>query len=511
MTVHTADLTRLDDPRGVAQILASLEQDVPTSAEGAPEPQRLSMYGASFEVHDAGDEQEPQVFSKNHRRYPRVPLQGKVRFGLDEGPRAGLVDINASGFSARIHPTAAERLPSYGWVEIDLGHARVCGYARLRRQYALGHHVVLGFELEPDRERSEIIRSILDRAYPAIMQRADLPAAAVARLLDESGYLELCEDGQLPDDWLGFRSPESFDLVSLGDDATPLAHLSITKAFSTTWVAHQLASRSKHHESFWSWYQLHRYLACMPAMMDGENAHVVAYYNPAQPYHQRYLRAFGSWMQSEADVSIAQYSMFHLDAASNDVGAASLVSGWSVTPLTSAARPDVHRVVLQNLSPLVARAFDLAPVTLESVNLTRDPYSLLNRKRRVFLLWHDGRVQAVALCERGASSVSIFGLFDLVQVLPTRDGFVAPQAALGMLMDAVRGFYRAEGAERALVFAPIGCMIAEAHPALEYSHVVERFIMGGRALRHYENFVRYTFGRAARAVGRKMKWKADHQ
>ncbi len=507
MISRAPDLTPVDDPRGVAQMLAALESE-PTIDLRSTEPRQFSMYGASFELRGPpeGTDDLTQVFSKNQRRYPRVAVRGRARFGED-GPVAGVEDLNAAGFSARVHPAAMDRLPSYGWVQIEIGHARVAGFARLRRQYARGEHVMLGFELEPDRERGHVIRNILEHAYPTIMSRADLPPSAVARLLQESGYLDLCEDAALPDDWLAFRSPESFDLVSVADDASPVAHLSITKAFSSTWYAHQLASRSRHHESFWSWYQLHRYLACMPAMMDGEHAHVVAYYNPAQPYHQRYLSAFASWMQSDTDVSVGQAAMFHLDAASNDVAAPPLVPRWSVSTMSPSDRPEAHRIALRSLPPLVARAFDLTPDSMESLNLTRDPTSTLSRTRRVFVLRHDDRVEAIALCERGARSISIFGLFDTVHVLPARDGRFVPSEAIGMLIDAVRGYYRTEEVERALVFAPVAALSAESHPALEYSHVVERFVMGGRALRHYENFVRYTFGRAARAVGRKMKWK----
>ncbi len=475
----------------------------------APGRRRFSLYGASFEL-DSGDpaaalDASTQIYSTNQRRHPRVAVRGWVSFS-PSGLVARLVDINADGFAAHIHAAAVGRVPGYAWVEIALGRDVIAGYARLRRTDAHDDHVVLGFELEPEHDRPDVVRTILDHAFPSILPRADLPPAAVSRLLAESGYLDLCEDDGLPEAWLGFRDPRSFDLVAVGDDGTAVAHLSITKAFSTTWVAHQLASRSRHNESFWCWYQLHRYLACLPTMMDGQSAHVVAYYNPAQPYHQRYLRAFGGWMRSEDDVVISQANMFHLDAASNDVAAPEPLEEWSVSLLTAHDREAAHRVAMQNMRPLVARAFDIAPSTLETTDLTRTTGDL-ERKRRVFVLRRRNEVLAIALCERGHPASSIFGLFDLVNVLPARDGLVVPQRAIGMLIDAARGFYRTEAVDRALVFAPVGYMIAEAHPALEYSHVVERFIMGGHALRHYENFVRYTFGRAARAVKRKMKWK----
>ncbi|MEQ8276774.1 MAG: hypothetical protein RMA76_26730 [Deltaproteobacteria bacterium] len=502
------NFSRVEDPRGTEQMLRALEANGPEARHG-PGRRRFSLYGASFEV-DRGEDalaaaESARVYSTNQRRHPRVPLNGRVRFG-PKGPVAGLIDINADGFAARVHPAARHRIPGYAWVEIVLGRDVIAGYARLRRTEERQHHIVLGFELEPEHERVDVVRNILEHAFPSIIPRADLPPNAVSRLLMESGYLDLCEDGGLPEAWLAFRDPRSFDLVAVGDDATPVAHLSITKAFSTTWVAHQLASRSTHNESFWSWYQLHRYLACLPAMMDGANAHVVAYYNPSQPYHQRYLRAFGGWMRSEDDVVIAQANMFHLDAASDDVAAPESLDEWSVSLLTSHDREAAHRIAMQNMRPLVARAFDITPSTLETADLTRSTGDL-ERARRVFVLRRRGEVLAIALCERGHSAISIFGLFDLVYVLPSRDGLVVPQRAIGMLMEAARGFYRTEGVDRALVFAPVGYMISEAHPALEYSHVVERFIMGGHALRHYENFVRYTFGRAARAVKRKMKWK----
>lgn len=505
-------VVRVDDPRGLADMLAMLDADPGALGPEFEGRRRISLYGASFEVESdeelsTEDLESARIYSANRRRYPRLPLSGRVTFGHD-GPRAGLVDINADGFSARIHPTALARIPGYSWVEVALGRDVIAGYARLRRTAQHAGHVLLGFELEPEWDRTAVVRSVLEHAFPTIVPRADLPAAAVTQLLMESGYLDLCEDPSLPEPWLSLRRPHSFDLVAVGDDASAVAHLSITKAFSSTWIAHQLASRSKHVESFWSWYQLHRYLACLPAMMDGENAHVVAYYNPTQPYHHRYLRAFNSWMQSEDDVAIRQANMFHLHVAANPIAPPSPLPGWWVGTLTPGLRQEAHRIAMQNMSPLVARAFDVTPSTLESTDLLRVLGNDLHRTRRVFVLSHDDEVVAIAMCERGHEALSIFGLFDLVYVLPSRDRLVVPQPALGMLIQGVRNYYRAEGVDRALVFAPIGYMISEAHPALEYSHVVERFIMGGHALRHYENFVRYTFGRAARAVGRKMKWKS---
>lgn len=454
----------------------------------------FNIHAASFELEGAWRKNlgrvelgpNLEVFSANRRRHPRLRMPGFAQFAALGASAVPLIDASPDGLRILAPSGTNIRVGAYGFTEVGLDGTAFDGWARVRRVERTSRGTAIGLTFEPRERRCDYVRALIDSAYPAMEPRSLAAEDEVVEMLDAAGYLKLTA-GRIPPAWHRFESPDSFELVYRAHDKKLLAHLSVTRAFSSTWIYHQLAGVPRHEESVASRYASYSILSQIPTLMDGDRAHALAYFDPTLPWHGRYVYAFEKWMDAPEDMIVDKVDRFHLDTA-QPLGIAA--PGARVEPMRDEDRRAVYRIVAAGWPPLVARAFDISPATLVSDGLVGPE---LGRSRHVFVLRRHGEVIATALAERGHPSASLFGMFDIAHVLVAPDA--APTAQeLNLLVEYVRRWYGTQGIKRPILTAPLDVIAKDAHPAMRFVEQMGRFVLNARGLRHYENFLHYTFG-----------------
>jgi hypothetical protein len=150
------------------------------------------------------------------------------------------------------------------------------------------------------------------------------------------------------------------------------------------------------------------------------------------------------------------------------------------------------------LPPLVAAALDIHPDRLQTEMLNADyEGTRYERGRQALVLRIGGELSGVALCETGSRELSIFNLFNMAQV------FILPSASVPaqlMLLGAVRAFYAARNELGPMIVAPPGTFDASREDGTVLAETMGMIVWSGRALRQYENFIKYQFGRQLELV-----------
>ena len=344
-------------------------------------------------------------------------------------------------------------------------------------------------------------RNWIRSVFPALKPRSSFPPDKIEQLFHHAGYLSLT-DNSTRSGWHDFDSKSSFDWGYTSADGSPIAHVSITRAYETTWVYHQFTGLSGHAETFDSRYAIYRAMAQVPPWMDGPRAHAIAYFNPQLPWHQHYFYAFERDLSDANDVEIDNVDRFRLrlrasGPAVQNPGNVSVATPEEVAVCVSIAR--------MHWTPLVCRALDVSPSSLRSLDLTQGRGSDLERTRELFVVRRGHEVVATALAERGHQDLSIFGLFDMVHVLPRRDGLQPSRAELLQLIETVRTWYGRTGNEETILTAPPNTIDATWYPSLRFVETTGRFTLSGRGLIKYEDFVRRAFAEYRRAVHAKRE------
>jgi hypothetical protein len=150
------------------------------------------------------------------------------------------------------------------------------------------------------------------------------------------------------------------------------------------------------------------------------------------------------------------------------------------------------------LPPLVASALDIRAEGLVADALNQDYRTTrYERGRRALVLRVAGEVAGVALCEVGSRELSIFNLFNMAQLFVLPNTPVDAQLAL---LGAVRAFYAARGERNPMIVAPPGTLAASQEPGTVLAETMGMIVWSGRALRQYENFIKYQFGRQLELV-----------
>jgi hypothetical protein len=150
---------------------------------------------------------------------------------------------------------------------------------------------------------------------------------------------------------------------------------------------------------------------------------------------------------------------------------------------------------------LATKTLDIHPSTLQTDAL-HPSYrnSRYVRRREVLSLRVDGEFCGVALCEVGSRDISLFNLFNMAFVF-LRTGEHAPSVAAQLaLLTQVRALYTAGGEHNPLIVAPAGTLAAAQEPGTVLAETMGMILKSGRALRQYESFLNYHFGRYAAAA-----------
>ena len=520
------EIRELDDRVCILDSLAKVQSDVPTSeriaalvtdvAHGdrraaaeleaivfARGQNEADSSGKLFRIHNASfelggrdvsssyssGELRRALLSTNRRRCPRLPVRGFTRLSALGRTPFSLRDVGPDGMQVELPTETGLRAGAYGSAQLEFGDRVFDGYARVRRWHQGARATLVGLELEPRDQQNAFTRALVEHAFPSMIPRRRVPAEDVMRLIDRAGYSKLT-NRTAPNGWHGFESPNSFDFVYGASNGDPIAHVSLTRTFETTWVYHQFASLNGHRDTFAARYDIYKIMAQLPLLMDGPRACAMAYFDPLLPWHGRYFFTFKRWMDQTGDVDIDLADRFtvQVDAAPSEPA-----WGIEVGPMRADERHVCLEIALHNWTPLVARALDVSMDRLRAPDLTMGTDPALERAREVFVVRRDGAVAAIALAERGASSMSLFGLFNIVHILPGPGLGVRPEQYRS-LIDRVRGWYRKAGIKEFILTAPPRALEASQHSSIEFVETMGRFVLNARGLRHYENFVHYMFG-----------------
>ncbi|MFO7564729.1 MAG: hypothetical protein R6X02_18945 [Enhygromyxa sp.] len=344
-------------------------------------------------------------------------------------------------------------------------------------------------------ERSELVRIYRQLRFPALFERGELDANRLVELIERTGYCSL-RDGICPSAaWCAADFPPelSVDAVYASDKGELLGHVSVTRAYSRTWVGHQLTVVEDHLETPACRATLYNHFATVPVLIDGhQQQYLLSYYDRSKPWHQLFFESFVDWFDDPDMSAIVPFDRYEVDAnaASADVATLEL----------DQVRPDelerVLALIREQLPPLACAAFDIEAAMLDRAYLHPDfAASGIARGRRVFVVREAGELVGAALCETGSEDLSLYNLFNLAQ-LYFRAG--ASSVAQQALVHFVRCHYRAIGQADPLLVAPAGSLDEPQDAGLELVETLGCMIWSGHTLRAYRTFLRTTFGRVAR-------------
>ncbi len=354
-------------------------------------------------------------------------------------------------------------------------------------------------QLRVDEDRADLVRLFRLLRFPQLVDRGALPRADVVDLFERSQYLTLRETDQVDpsDAWCcpDFASDLSIDTIFRAEDGALLGHVSVTRAYSRTWLGHQLATLKGHTESAMCRQALYRHFACVPLLSDGEDCFLLGYYDRALRWHRLFFESFVDWIGDERHAAVVAFDRF--EPAADDAPRASIAeeSDITVQPLHPLDLPEALDIVRGHLPQLAVDAFDIDAEHLCSDALHPDYASRgVQRARHVLTLHEDGRVVGVALCETGSRHLSLFNLLNMAQVY-TSSAHPPSRAARAHLLQQVRAFYNERGVTDPVVVAPPGSMPEPGDAGLQIQETMGCILWSGRSLLQYQSFISYCFAK----------------
>gem|GEM_PF-630233 len=474
-------------------------------AQCRPEPERSSEVLAT----------DLRLFSQNVRRTPRIDVRGlQVHLNWKARGRSGqgaVIDVSNHGMAVHFEPGQApsEDL-SLITADLQVGEQTFEGAARVLRHDAAADSTRVALSFSPVDDDMNIGPSLLTLRFPSLKERWQVDPAQMQDLMERSGYAALsCRTG-VASSWLQLRQPElTQDRVYLSAQGEPVGHLSQTRAYSRTWVGHQLATLPGHPESVQAWLSLYRFGAALPLLVDGDEAMQIAYFDPTKRWHERFFSRFVRWMEDPKHSQIVRLDRFEVQSEGADYQGKVLGR-----PAREDELPLVTDLARARLGDLAAAALDVRCEQLRSACLQPAFEAAgMQRSREVVVLEHEGRVEAAALLERGSADVNAFGLFDMAQVFLARGRAPAPERLEGF-MQYILQWYIEQGVPQPIFAAPEGSLCERPHPRLAKEETMGLMLWSAEGLRHYDNYLQFTFGctqHSARRRGAFRNPKAEYE
>lgn len=360
-------------------------------------------------------------------------------------------------------------------------------------------------ELEVDEELRIQLRRV-DRAlrFPRLLDREVLEPAQVADLFRDSGYLSLRELEQpAPARWFEpeFARALSSDVVYVADDGALLGHVSVTRAYSKTWLGHQLTTLRGHEQSADCREALYHHFATLPALHDGDAPHyLLGYYDRSKRWHQFFFEGFVSSHDRPDEAVLVPFDRFEVRER-GDTAPLALPGDEGgeieIDQASFAERGWTAGLIREQLPALAAAAFDATPERLDRAYLADGFAELaLPRGRRCFALREDGEFVGAALCETGSHVLSLFDVFNLGQL------YFSPEAsgrARRALAEFVTRHYRAQGCRRPMIVSMPGALPSPSLAGLEHIETMGCIVWSGRALPAYRRYLDECFARIERS------------
>ena len=345
-----------------------------------------------------------------------------------------------------------------------------------------------------DEDRPELVRAFTHFRFPRLVDRGVLVSDKVVELFRVSHYLDLRETEQdeptevwcCPD----FAGDLSIDTVYRSKDEVLLGHVSVTRAYSRTWLGHQLTTLKGHPESAACRKALYTHFASVPTIMDGrDDVYLLGYYDRELRWHQLFFEAFVDWVGDESLVTVVPFDRF--EPAETDAPLPALDTG-EVEIEEARSEADIAQAVeliRDQLPHLAAEAFDINEESL-AAGFLHPEYERRNveRGRKVLVAREGGELVGAALCETGSSNLSLFNLFNLAQVYTTEQASRSVHAAL---FRAAREFYSQRGIHDPVLVAPPRRFTCPGDAGLRLDETMGCIIWSGQTLEQYQSYVHY--------------------
>jgi hypothetical protein len=442
---------------------------------------------------------DARLFTLDRRQTTRLPVAegiAELSFGyLFEGrpavARLAVRDVTPDGVQVAL-PRGAPPLPDTPFpATVSMAGAEVGCLAQPSRVNSGSD--VLGLRLSLDQPDVALVDAYLRLRFPALVPRASVELPALQRLLASSGYLALREGtDQALSEWHAMKLPglSSRDVVYRAEDGTLLGHISITQTYARTWMMHQLATLRGHAESGACREVLYGLISTVPALAQGQDASILGYFNQSKPWHQMSLEPFTRWV-GPAGAVITSLDRFEREPDAPPF-TPTPEPGVEVQPARANDRLAATALARSQLPGIVADALELHPGRLLTETLA-GPQA--GRARTALVLRIHGELTGVALCETGPRSASLFNLLNIAHIHVCTGAAAPPLGAQLALLAAVRRFYRERDVADPIVVAPAGTLRAAEEPGTRLAEAMGCIVIRGRALRQWENFLRFQLGR----------------
>jgi hypothetical protein len=348
-----------------------------------------------------------------------------------------------------------------------------------------------------EEERGELVRLYRILRFPQLFDRGALERQDVVDLFERSRYLALRETEQVvpSEAWCcpDFASDLTIDTIYRADDGALLGHVSVTRAYSRSWLSHQLATLKGHPESAASRHALYRHFACAPLLSDGEHCFLLGYYNRELRWHQLFFESFVDWVGDDSQAVVAEFDRFEPLSPELEEPAEPQ-DDLVVEHLHPLDTELAVQLVAEHLPALAVQALDIDRVHLQADALHAHYRERgVERSRQVLVLWESDELVGVALCETGSRHLSLFNLFNMGQVY-LRPGKTT-RAGRATLLRAVRSFYATRGINDPVLVSPPGSFDHPEDAGLRREETMGCIIWSGRSLLQYQSFISYCFAK----------------
>ena len=499
-----SDLTFITDGEFVGGVVAALRfrlHDAPFRVDGALH----RLEGGRWRL------TTPRVYSLDQRAAQRLALDAgeatlrwsEVLDGDLRSSHAVVEELSSEGVGFTVArdegaPPPPSAFPAM--LEIDgrrihcLGETRYLRHSDARTRCGVRLHTRAG--------RGDLVDAYLRHRFRQLLPRREADPDRVYELLERSGYLSLRDDMRPPRDWFARRDDDAIsrDVCFRSSDDALIGHVSFTRAYPRAWLGHQLATLRHHAEATACRRAIYLHIATYPTLVDGDDAMMVGYFDRGRPWHQRFFSGFVDWL-AEPSLAVA-FGLDRFERSTREEPVAVTASGAEVGPPRPEELADAAALVRAQLPPLLSEVLDVHPERLGAAHLNDDYHGTrYQRGREVLVLRVRGRVAGVALCETGSRELSIFNLFNMAQLF-VLGGVHAPSTAAQLqLIGAVRALYAARGERNPMLVAPPHTLDAAREPGTFLAETMGMIAWSGRALRQYENFINYQFGKQLEPVG----------
>jgi hypothetical protein len=436
-----------------------------------------------------------RLFSLDRRATQRVSLppgRGELTWvGLDElGPRperATVIDLATTGVGILVERVAAQIPDSEFPAELRIGDSTIRCLAHASRQPKVAGQTS-GVRIQPVEMTGGLIDTYLNERMPELVPRRTLDEDSLLHLMTDSGYLSLRPPDADFKAWHKLTSADylTCDRVYRAKDGRLIGHVAATRLFRKTWLVHQLACRRDEPEIAECRKLLYLFMAAVPTLNDGYDAHLLAYFNLDLRWHELTFKRFVQWMNN--DPAIVQ--IFPVDRFERDKPIEPLPScvAREVRELREEEADAACALVRGSVPRIIADAWEVTPSYMRTL-----PQRRKQAGREVFVIRERGQLVGVALCDIGDPNVSLFNLVNMAKIFVRTDEHAPSDKGVRALLGRVHRFYAAFDILRPIIVAPPGTLLAAAEPGTYLAERMGCIVMTGRGIRLWENYCRFQF------------------